>query len=374
MNNTVNLFNPITLKSGVSLRNRIFMAPMTIAASFENGMITGDEIAYYEMRSKEVGAVITACAYVSFEGKAWKGGPSADSDDMIPGLAKLASSIQKNGAKAILQLYHGGRMVRKDAIGGGQNVSASAVIHPQNKSDMPKALTHDEITDMIAKFADATKRAIDAGFDGVELHGANGYLLQQFLSPHSNVRTDEWGGNLKNRMNFPLAVVEAAKKKIEEYATKPFVLGYRITPEESDVDGIKLEDALAFIAELKNLNCLDYLHVSWGNLPASTSNDSNNQEPVAVKIKKITQDDLVLITNGNISSKEDLSNISESGVEMVAVGRPLILDPNWVSKIEADSSVRTALTRSTLHEIKVPQALWAFAVSFGGFVPFSLND
>ncbi len=373
MTNDVNVFNPIKLKSEVVLRNRILMAPMTTALSFENGMITSDEIAYYELRSKEVGAVITACAYVSYEGKAWKGGPSADSDDMIPGLTKLASSIQKNGAKAILQLYHGGRRVRKEAIGGGQNVSASEVASLQNSENTPVALTHDEINEMIVKFADATKRAIDAGFDGVEIHGANEYLLQQFFSPHSNVRTDNWGGSLKNRMSFPLAIVEAAKKKIEEHATKPFALGYRISPEESSVPGINLEDTLAFITELKNLHCLDYLHVSWGNTPAS-SNDSNDQDSVAVKIKKITQDDLVLITNGNISSKEDLSKISESGVEMVAVGRPLLIDPNWVSKVEQGISPRTTLTKSILEEIKVPEPLWAFAVSFGGFIPFNLND
>src|SRR5690606_3685075 len=162
-----------------------------------------DEVNYYAERSRGVGTVITACAYVSKEGKAFPGGFSAASDNMIPGLSKLAKAIKDQGAKAVLQIFHGGRMVPKKLIGGEQPVSASAIKAPRETADMPREMSEEEILDTIAAFGEATRRAIEAGFDGIELHGANTYLIQQFFSPHSNRRTDKWGGDIEKRMTFP---------------------------------------------------------------------------------------------------------------------------------------------------------------------------
>src|SRR5699024_3848971 len=205
-----NLFEPLTLPSGVTLENRLIVAPMTTRSAFENGMITNDELTHYARLSGQAGALITACAYVNPRGKAFQGGFSVASDKMIPGLSKLAKTIKGKGSKAILQIFHGGRMVPSKVIGGKQPVSASEVAALRDFATIPKEMTEEDIKNVIQDFYEATRRAIIAGFDGVELHGANTYLIQQFFSPHSNRRNDLWGGTLENRMKFPVAVIQAA--------------------------------------------------------------------------------------------------------------------------------------------------------------------
>lgn len=184
---------PYTFPNGVTLKNRMIMAPMTTKMSFYDGVITEDEKRYYRMRSKDLGAVITAAANVSDEGKGWDGELGVSEDKHIDGLSELASAIQVNGTKAILQLYHGGRMTYSSVLKGKQPVAPSAVKALRPDAEMPRELANGEINQVIEDFKKATVRAIKAGFDGVEIHGANTYLVQQFFSPHSNRRTDYWG-------------------------------------------------------------------------------------------------------------------------------------------------------------------------------------
>ncbi|WP_313467818.1 NADH-dependent flavin oxidoreductase, partial [Carnobacterium sp.] len=255
------LFEPFTFSSGVTIDNRIIMAPMTTNSSFENGMVTTDEHNYYKRRAAGLGAVITSCAQVMENGFA--GSLSAASDNRVESLSKLAKTIQSTGAKAILQIFHVGRMGTSRTLRGEQPVSASAVPALRDFSETPRALSDEEVRELVTAYGEATRRAIQAGFDGVELHGANTYLIQQFFSPHSNRRDDFWGGTLEKRMNFPLAVVQAAKEAVKTYARKPFILGYRISPEEMEEPGITLDDTLQLVVKLKNQG-LDYLHVSVG--------------------------------------------------------------------------------------------------------------
>ncbi|MDZ7835185.1 MAG: hypothetical protein U5K84_07385 [Alkalibacterium sp.] len=125
----------------------------------------------------------------------------------------------------------------------------------------PKELTDGGINILIHQFGSAVRRAIDAGFDGVELHGANTYLLQQFFSPHSNQRTDKWGGSIEKRLTFPLEVVKHCQSIIDQYAKKPFLLGYRFSPEEIETPGIRIDDTLYLVDALINEE-IDYLHLS----------------------------------------------------------------------------------------------------------------
>ncbi|HLR67205.1 MAG TPA: oxidoreductase [Virgibacillus sp.] len=151
-----NLFNSITFTSGVTLDNRLMVAPMTTRSAFENGMVTNDELDHYALLTGGVGAVITACAYVTPEGKAFPGGFSAASDKMIPGLTKLANTIKGKGSKAILQIFHGGRMVPSKAIGGKQPLSASSIVALRDYADVPKEMTEGEIEEVIQGFYEAT--------------------------------------------------------------------------------------------------------------------------------------------------------------------------------------------------------------------------
>jgi 2,4-dienoyl-CoA reductase-like NADH-dependent reductase (Old Yellow Enzyme family) len=126
-------------------------------------------------------------------------------------------------------------------------------------------LSHDEILDIIRAFGAATQRAIEAGFDGIELHGAHGFLIQNFFSPRFNQRTDKWGGSLENRIRFPLAVVQEVKRVVEAHATRPFLLGYRISPEEWEEGGLRIDDTLVLVDRLVESG-IDYIHASLASI------------------------------------------------------------------------------------------------------------
>src|SRR5690606_8912264 len=150
--------------------------------------------------------------------------------------------------------------------------------------DMPREMSEEEILDTIAAFGEATRRAIEAGFDGIELHGANTYLIQQFFSPHSNRRTDKWGGDIEKRMTFPLAVVSAVQEAVSKHATEPFIVGYRISPEEIEEPGITMEDTLQLAERLAEAN-LDYLHLSVGTVWRGSIREQDDTTPLLERLR-----------------------------------------------------------------------------------------
>ncbi|MDB5270821.1 MAG: NADH-dependent flavin oxidoreductase, oye family [Hymenobacter sp.] len=229
------LFKPFAFKRGIHLKNSVAMAPMTTWSSNEDLTISNEEARYYEARVNGVGLVITGCSHVTPNGQGFTDEFASSDDSFIPSLRKLADAAKSGGAPAILQIFHGGNKALAALVPHGDIVSASTMaieataFTPAANS---RGLRDDEIQDIIQAFGQATRRAIEAGFDGVELHGAHGFLLQNFLSPFFNQRTDEWGGSLENRLRFPVAVVREVQRVIEEHATRPFLLGYRVSPDE----------------------------------------------------------------------------------------------------------------------------------------------
>lgn len=183
------LFETFTFPCGVEIDNRLIMAPMATKSSFENGMVTLDELAYYKRRTKGLRMVITSATRVTKHGSS-PGSISIATDKHIQSLSKLAKTIKNNSTKAILQIFHVGRMQNSEFSGGIQPVSASSIPARRKGSETPRFLENFEIEDMINTFGEAARRAVEAGFDGVEIHGANTYLIQQFFSPLSNQRTD----------------------------------------------------------------------------------------------------------------------------------------------------------------------------------------
>lgn len=177
------LAEPLTLSCGTVLKNRLVMAPMTTCAGFYNGSVTSELVEYYRQRAGEAAVIIVECCYVEDNGPAFPGALGIDSDMKITGLEKIASAIKQRGSKAVLQIYHGGRMSEPLLIGGRQPVAPSAVAIPREGAATPRALSAEEVSGMVEKFGQAVRRAITAGFDGVEIHGANTYLIQQFFSP-----------------------------------------------------------------------------------------------------------------------------------------------------------------------------------------------
>lgn len=205
------ILDTVKLNSGAELKNRIVMAPMTIQAGYFDGSVTSEMIDYYQYRSGDAAAIIVESCFVEDHGRGFPGAIGVDTDEKVKGLARLAQAIKDKGSKAILQIYHAGRMANPKLNEGEQPISASPITALRPDAATPREMTTSQIEQMINHFGEATRRAIEAGFDGVEIHGANTYLIQQFFSPHSNRRQDEWGGSREKRTKFPIEVLKKFK-------------------------------------------------------------------------------------------------------------------------------------------------------------------
>ncbi|MDW7617405.1 NADH-dependent flavin oxidoreductase [Peribacillus simplex] len=364
------LFDSFNLGKGMEVKNRLVMAPMTNFSSNPDGTVTDAEVNYYERRSGGVGMVITACTYVTANGKGFHGEFGGDTDEMIPSLHRLASAIKAKGAKAILQIFHGGREVPPELVPNGEVVSAGNIPSEGEGKPVPRPLTEREIESIILDFGETTRRAIEAGFDGVEIHGANGYLLQQFFSPHSNRREDKWGGSLEKRLTFPLAVVDEVKKAVAEYAKNPFIVGYRFSPEEPETPGITMDDTLALIDGLVSKN-IDYLHVSLMDFWSKARRGVEADRPRIEIIKERVGDQVPVIGVGSIYTADDAIKALQSGVPLIALGRELIIDPEWVQKVEQgrETEILTKINKDNQQQLDIPDPLWQAIIHSPGWFP-----
>jgi 2,4-dienoyl-CoA reductase-like NADH-dependent reductase (Old Yellow Enzyme family) len=364
------LFESYTFPSGVEVKNRLVMAPMTNFSSNPDGTVTDSEVKYYARRSGGVGMVVTACTYVTANGKGFQGEFGADRDEFIPSLQQLATGIKEQGAKAVLQIFHGGRQCPPELVPNGEIVSASAVTAEGTGKPVPKELTDHEIESIIRDFGETTRRAIEAGYDGVEIHGANGYLIQQFFSPHSNRRDDRWGGSIEKRLTFPLAVVDEVKKVVAEHAKGPFIIGYRFSPEEPETPGITMAETFVLIDALAEKN-LDYLHVSlqefWSK-PRRGVEDTRSRIEI---IQERVGDKVPVIGVGSLYTADDVLKAFQSGVPFVALGRELIIDPDWVQKVKEgrEAEIVTKIDKSKQQELVVPDPLWQAIIHSPGWFP-----
>lgn len=355
----MNAFEPITLNNGVRLKNRLVMAPMTTYSGNPDGTVSDEEIAYYKERSGGVSAVITAVAYVSEHGKGFPGQFSAHEDRYIESLRRLAKTIQSGGAKAILQIFHAGRQSPANEV--PEVVGATDIT--SDGQPTPRALTTEEVQQIVRDFHEATRRAIEAGFDGVEIHGANTYLLQQFFSGFTNKRTDAYG---EDRMKFILEVVQAVQAAKEKYANESFIVGYRFSPEEPEEDGITMDQTLELVDVLAD-QPLNYLHVSQMQFDSEPRRYSGKATTRVEALQETIAGRLPLIAVGSIYSKEDLENASHIGADLLAIGRELLIEPHWVEKIQRGEQVETAL--DTKNPPVLPTTMFEMIKSRPGWVP-----
>ncbi|ANE48839.1 NADH-dependent flavin oxidoreductase [Paenibacillus swuensis] len=364
------LFEKLTLRNGRELKNRVVMAPMTNFASHEDGTVSQDELKYYARRSGGAGMVITACTYVTPNGKGFPGEFGGHSDEMIESLRSLAATIKEQGAAAVLQIFHGGRSCPANLVPDGDVVSASAIPAEAEGAVTPRELTEAEVDEIIKAFGDTTRRAIQAGFDGVEIHGANGYLVQQFFSPHSNRRTDRFGGSLEKRMTFPLAIVEEVKKVVAAEADPSFIVGYRFSPEEPETPGITMEDTAALVNALAEQQ-LDYLHISLMEIDSKARRGADPSRTRLELVLETIAGRTPLIGVGSIHTPDEAVAALESGSAMVALGRELIMEPDWVEKVQQgrEAEIRTTVSKDDQAELVVPDALWAAIINSPGWFP-----
>lgn len=366
------LFEDFTFKSGVHVRNRLMMAPMTTFSSDENDYVSQEELDYYKERANGVGTIITACTYVSKNGKGFDGQMGIDHDGTIEGLSKLANVIHEGGAKGIVQLYHGGRLAVPRLIPNGETVSASAVAPLGDRGfysieQAPRTLTTEEIYGVIRDFGEATRRTIEAGFDGVELHGATGYLLQQFVSPHSNQRTDEF----ENRHLFALKLIDEVKNVVKEHATKPFLIGYRFSPEEPETPGITMKETFALIDDLINAD-LDYLHIATTNAWAKPRRGVVSEKSRTELISEYVNGRVPVIGVGSIHTPDDAALVLEKGkTDFAALGRAIVVDPHWIEKTRNDEedTIIPYLTENDQQKAVIPTPLWKLILEVEGWFP-----
>jgi 2,4-dienoyl-CoA reductase-like NADH-dependent reductase (Old Yellow Enzyme family) len=358
---TNQLFQPFKFKKGITLKNKVAMAPMTTWASNDDYTISDDEVKHYKARVQDIGLVITGCTRVTPSGIGFTHEYAAYDDAFLPSLKKLADAAKSGGAPAILQIYHAGNKAIPELIPDGDLVSASAIeVGPLpfvSGETIPRALTNDEILLIIEAFGQATRRAIEAGFDGVELHGAHGFLLQNFFSPLYNQRSDEWGGSATNRMRFPVEVVKEVQRVINTYAKRPFLLGYRISPEESQPESYKINDVYPLIDELIKEN-IDYLHVSLVNVLESKPLNTSGEQTIIELILNQVNGRIPVIAAGSIKTPYDALKAIEMGLSLVAIGQALVINPNWMKLAVKGEPIEEALSISKRAELAIPEKLW----------------
>ncbi|MBQ4666515.1 NADH-dependent flavin oxidoreductase [Aeromonas hydrophila] len=368
------LFQPLTL-NGLILRNRVVMAPMTTWSANPDGSISDPELDYYRHRSQGVGMVVTGCTHVMANGIGFANEFATYDDRFIPSLRKLAEAAKSGGASAILQIFHAGNKALIDAVPEDQIVSASSVNAlggPFNRGDItPRALSQGEILDMVHAFGEATRRAIEAGFDGIELHGAHGFLLQNFFSPRYNQRDDEWGGSQENRMRFIRTVVREAKRVIAAHAKKPFVLGYRISPEEREDGGYRVVDICALIDELISEG-IDYLHVSLNDILGARPLGHDSRLTIAQVLEHV-ENRIPVLAAGMLRTPKQAQAALELGLSLVAVGKGLVMNPNWVELAlsGSDEQLSQALDPNLREALSIPNGLWRAIEDAPGWIPVS---
>ena len=365
------LFSPVQL-GGLRLRNRVVFAPCTTYSSFDatselhdggpDAHISPPELTYLERRAEQVGLVVTAACYTTRDGKGFIGQWGCDGDDKLPSLERAASAIRRGGAVSFLQIHDAGRQSPSRLIGKPAR-APSSVPMPRDGAEVPREMTEADIEAAISAFADAAVRAKTAGFDGVEIHGANTYLLQQFLSPHSNRRTDAWGGTLEHRLRFPLAVV----RRVREAVGSGYPVAYRYSPEETWEPGMTVTDTSALLEALREFE-LSYISVSTSDYWQPGLRDPSDTTPRAV-IAKRRMPHTPTVGVGRVWTRGDAERILENGTDLVALGRALICDPEWTHRAARNLEPRLGYDARRWRENDVPPGLHRRIVETSGWFP-----
>ncbi len=336
----------------VEIKNRIVMPPMTTRLADEHGFVTEHIVDYYMARVRGgVGLITVEMASPTRAGRHRRRELGIYDDRFLRGLARLTAAIHQGGAKASIQLGHGGGHTRMD-ICGETPVAPSAVPHPvfevTNETIIPMEMTLDDIGFTIAGFAAAAVRAETAGFDCVEIHAAHGYLISQFLNPFENRRTDAYGGSLENRARFGLEVLAAVKAAVRI----PVI--FRVSVEDYFPEGLTFAEGREVAIRAAQAGA-DALHIAAGHyrsLPSAARMIPPMEYPAATFLAyaaEIKREVAVpVITVGRLGDPAIAADaISTGKADFVALGRPLIADPDWVAKVARGEPPRPCLACNT---------------------------
>jgi 2,4-dienoyl-CoA reductase-like NADH-dependent reductase (Old Yellow Enzyme family) len=322
------LLKPLQAGS-LALANRLVMPPMATAKAGADGSVSQDVLDYYAEKTEGgyLPLVIIEHSFIHLTGKASERQLSIADDKAIPGYKKLADVIHRNGAKGIVQINHAGSAADQEVTGSAP-VGPSAIANPR-KGTIPHELTTQEISKLIVDFQKAARRVKEAGFDGVEIHSAHGYLLNQFFSPLTNQRKDEYGGTVLKRIRIHLEVIAA----VREVVGKDFPILLRLGASDFTAGGSTIEDSLAAVQEFEKAG-VDILDISGGFCGYTIPEGSNEQgyfSPLTAAIKKVVSIPVIL-TGGITQAQAAEELLTEGKADLIGVGRAVLKDSHWAQQ------------------------------------------
>ena len=372
------LFEKYTLNNKVEVPGLLAVAPLTLFGSNPDGSVSDEEREYLKLRATNIGLYILGATAVSQEGIAFYNQPRALSDKDIEPNAERVKIIKDQGALAINQIHHGGALAKKEYSGVPVlAVSADVANKELEKQGMAEKenkcieMTDKDIRRIIDDFARATEISLKAGYDGIEIHGANNYLLQQFYSGYYNKRTDEWGGSLEKRMKFPLEVVDACCKVRDKYKKPEFIIGYRLSPEEPFDDGITMTETMALVRALVK-KPIQFIHISERNYFQEVRRGEGVGIPRLKIIHEETKGKTALIGLGGLYSDKDFNKALNSGYsDFIGTGRASMLNRDLAILLKEGKGDKLNLTLESDHPEKylIPKLLWGMCLKGGEWTP-----
>jgi 2,4-dienoyl-CoA reductase-like NADH-dependent reductase (Old Yellow Enzyme family) len=349
----------MALTRGPAWKNRFMLAPLTNSQSLPDGRLSDDEFNWLTYRATGgFGLVMTCAAHVQAVGQGFPGQLGVFSDAHLPGLTRLANAIRREGAVSSVQLHHAGIRSPRDLIG-------EAPRGPSEDAETgSRALTEGEVEALVEDFILAAVRSEAAGFDGVELHGAHGYILCAFLSPETNRRTDRWGGSLENRARILREIIAGVRAR-----TRPdFQLGLRLSPERF---GLRFAEQRAVAAEMLASGLLDYVDMSLWDVFKAPMEAEFADRPLIDWFSDLPRGETRLGVAGKLMSGADCRRVLDHGADFAILGRAAILHHDFPMLIAADPDARThplPVTREHLRRERLGPTFIDYMASWKGFV------
>ncbi len=356
------LLDPLVFRNGTQAKNRSWLAPMTNLQSAEDGALEDDELRWLEMRARGGFGVIETCAaHVSLDGQAWPGELGVYDDRLLPGLRRLASTLAHHGALGIVQLFHGGLRSPRSITG---QAPWSATTYEAPGAERAQAATEADLTRVVGQFREAAERCCEAGFAGVELHGAHGFLFGQFLSTTINKRTDMWGGSLEGRARLLCETMRVVRAAVPD----GFLVGVRLSPEDHDnAVGLDLDESIQ-VARWLCRDGADFIHLSLWDVARNTAKRPR-EHPLPL-FREVVPRGVALVAAGGVWTRSEAEAALVKGADAVAVARAAIANPDWASRV-ADPTWqprRPPLTVAELRERGLSERFAAYMHNWAGFV------
>jgi len=319
-------FDTVTFAHGPDMKNRFMLAPLTNQQSHDDGTLSDDEFRWLVMRAEGgFGMTMTCASHVQANGRGFTGQLGCYSDQHVEGLARLARAITSHGSLAIVQLHHAGMRSPAELIG------AAPVAPFDDDVTGARALTTEEVAEVVESFVLAAARVQRAGFDGVELHGAHGYLLCQFLDATHNHRDDQYGGSSENRSRIFFEIIAAIRARCGE----DFHLGVRLSPERFDVATV---DILELYQRLVACGDVDLIDLSLWNVFKEAIDEEFAGQPLLELFTGLERGSTRLAAAGRIYSGGDVNRALASGVDVVDIGRAAITNHDFPNRVRGDAT------------------------------------